>query len=759
MLRGLTETLTPTPEVEAIRRRLPALREHIDGEIVEAARILRDQPTLGVLQAQQQLWQQRHVEAIAWLNVLTRRATVFQDEVNHLTQLQRTWTFTREAAHASQAPQPILRQIDDVLAGIEATRVSLEAQRNTVLDLQNSVAQQVARSSATLAQLTHAQHLAVGGLLRRDSPPIWDAESWARARDVWRTHVRDVAATYRSGIARYLRDPAERLPRHLAFFAAVAVVFTFARRRAREGATTEADTSPSMRVFERPYSATAVLALLLASSPWSPVPPAVHRLIVILGVGPVIRLVRPAVDPRVHAELYVLWGLFVIDAVRGAFAGVTLLEQAFLAVETIAGIALVGHSVRSGRLQLLSARRAESGRFATYRVGVGLVVVLFAVALVAGLLGYLRLARLLASGVLSGAVLALLLWASMLVLVGVVAFALRVWPLSLLQMVEHHRDLLERRARHVLVMMATVGWAARMLDHVGLFHPALSSIQTALATPLGRGSIQFSLGDVLEFVLTVWVAYLVSAFIRFVLREDVYPRTQIPSGISYAISSLLNYVIIALGFVLALGVAGMDLSKVTVLAGALGVGIGFGLQSIVNNFVSGLILLFERPIHVGDVVDVGDLSGEVSRIGIRASRVRTWQGAEIIVPNAQLVTERVTNWTLSDRTRRIDLPIGVDYGSPPEKVVEMLEAVARAHPQVMKSPAPVAVFMAFGDSAINFELRAWTNRFDRWKVIETELATAVYAALRSAGMTFPFPQREVRLLPDAPRTTTPRPTD
>jgi potassium-dependent mechanosensitive channel len=105
------------------------------------------------------------------------------------------------------------------------------------------------------------------------------------------------------------------------------------------------------------------------------------------------------------------------------------------------------------------------------------------------------------------------------------------------------------------------------------------------------------------------------------------------------------------------------------------------------------------------------------------------------------------------------LPVGVDYGSPPEKVVEMLEAVARTHPQVMKSPAPVAVFMAFGDSSINFELRAWTNRFDRWKVIETELATAVYAALRSAGMTFPFPQREVRLLQDAPRTPTPRPTD
>ena len=107
-----------------------------------------------------------------------------------------------------------------------------------------------------------------------------------------------------------------------------------------------------------------------------------------------------------------------------------------------------------------------------------------------------------------------------------------------------------------------------------------------------------------------------------------------------------------------------------------------------NNFVSGLILLFERPVHVGDIVEVGSISGEVSRIGIRASTLRTWQGAEVIVPNAQLVTEPVTNWTLSDRTRRIDLPVGVDYGSAPDKVVDVLEAVARAHPQIMQTPPP-----------------------------------------------------------------------
>jgi potassium-dependent mechanosensitive channel len=182
------------------------------------------------------------------------------------------------------------------------------------------------------------------------------------------------------------------------------------------------------------------------------------------------------------------------------------------------------------------------------------------------------------------------------------------------------------------------------------------------------------------------------------------------------------------------------------MAGAFGVGIGFGLQSVVNNFVSGLILLFERPIHIGDTIEAGGITGSVRRIGIRSSVVRTGQGAEVIVPNAQLITERVTNWTLSDRQRLIELPVGVSYSAHPKRVIDMLESVAQAHAQVLRQPAPRAFFTGFGDSAMNFELRAWTDQFEQWFQIRSELAAAVYDAGQAAGISFPSPQLEVRLL-------------
>ena len=283
--------------------------------------------------------------------------------------------------------------------------------------------------------------------------------------------------------------------------------------------------------------------------------------------------------------------------------------------------------------------------------------------------------------------------------------------------------------------------------------------QSLLGAKLERGALSISVEDVLAFALTLWVAYLVSAFLRFALEEDVYPRVGLARGLSYALSSLLNYVLLTLGFLAGLAVLGLDLTKLTIMAGAFGVGIGFGLQSVVNNFVSGLILLFERPIHVGDTIEAGGITGSVRRIGIRSSVVRTVQGAEVIVPNAQLVTERVTNWTLSDRQRLIELPVGVSYSAHPKKVMEMLESVALAHAQVLRQPPPRAFFTGFGDSAINFELRAWTDQFDQWFQIRSELATAVYDAGQAAGISFPFPQREVRLLqdPSAPPAAGPVP--
>lgn len=182
---------------------------------------------------------------------------------------------------------------------------------------------------------------------------------------------------------------------------------------------------------------------------------------------------------------------------------------------------------------------------------------------------------------------------------------------------------------------------------------------------------------------------------------------------------------------IALGALGIDLTKVTILAGAFSVGVGFGLQNVINNFVSGVILLFERPIKIGDVIEIGGTVGEVRRIGIRACVIRTADGSEIIVPNGSLISSQVTNWTFSDRTRAIEVAVNILPGADSVKVVELLKTVAASQPGIAKEPAPQVYVTSFTAGAITFQLRSWTDRYQDWAQVRSDLSVAISEALNS----------------------------
>jgi small-conductance mechanosensitive channel len=394
----------------------------------------------------------------------------------------------------------------------------------------------------------------------------------------------------------------------------------------------------------------------------------------------------------------------------------------------------------------------EERRRRRLQIGGG-VLALACIALVAAMGGYLRLARAIEFALIGAAQWALVLGALVRISDGFVAWALRVRPLRLLRAVQEHRTGLERSLQHVFHLLAGVFWAISVASILAILGPLTQRLTAILEAHVGYGAVRVSLGDFIAFLVVVWVTFQLSGAVRALLEEDLFARIRLGRGIALALSSLVHYAILLLGFMIGLGALGIDLTRITIIAGALGVGVGFGLQNVVNNFVSGLILLFERPIQVGDSVQLGTLTGEVKRIGIRSSTVRTFEGAEVIVPNASLVSDQVTNWTLSDRMRRIDLDIGIAYGTDPQRVVAVLTEVARTSPGVLPEPAPVVLFLGFGDSALNFQVRAWTARFEEWMKTRSDIGLAVQRALRAEGIDIPFPQRDVRIVrePDAPR--------
>jgi small-conductance mechanosensitive channel len=748
LLGNLTTSAALSAQIQNIAKTLPEFSDKLDQEFAVTTTTLEAEPSLESLQALQQQWQRRQVEATGWLTALTTQATQLQAALNQFGDLQKTWSSTRASAQAAKAPEPILKQIETTLETISKAQAKIQGERAVLLDLQSRVAQEVTKCGTALARIGQFQQKAVAGILVPDAPPIWDLDLWARSLQAFPDHVRKVSIGHWTEFVRYVREPlAGGSALHAALFIVLALVFCAARTQIAAEKKTGAAASSPILVFERPYAAALSLTLLLVTSPFLQLPRPVHHLLTLLALVPMFRVARPIVSASVASAIFAFCILFAIDTLRQAFQGMQVIGRVITVGETVAAIMLV-FWMRYHYRQIIADRMESSGQTLLKLGRFCLLIILF-IALVAGIVGYVRLMRILTPGILAGGVLALAAFITLRVTAGMVALAMRAWPLSSLQMVAHHRDLLERKIYRLLIWVAVGGWLVRYLSYLGLLDPAWSSVHALLATKLERGSIAISVGGVIEFFLIVWLAYLLSRFLRFVLQEDVYPRINLAPGLSYAASSLLNYVILALGFIAALGVLGVDFSKVSIMAGAFGVGIGFGLQGVVNNFVSGLILLFERPIHIGDTVEVGELLGTVRRIGIRASVIHTYTGADIIVPNSQLITDKVTNWTLSDRLRRVDLPVGLNYGADPKKVIELLEQLARAHPDVLREPAPRALFTGYGDSSINFELRVWPSQFNQAVQVRSDLATAVFDAVNAAeGMSFPFPQREVRILSD-----------
>jgi potassium efflux system protein len=216
-------------------------------------------------------------------------------------------------------------------------------------------------------------------------------------------------------------------------------------------------------------------------------------------------------------------------------------------------------------------------------------------------------------------------------------------------------------------------------------------------------------------------------------------------GGSYAMTTLAQYVIILIGGLTAFGAMGMTWSKLQWFAAAISLGIGFGLQEIVSNFVSGLIVLFERPIRPGDVVTVGDISGTVSKIKIRATTITDWDRKELIVPNREFVTGRLINWTLTDPVTRVVFKIGAAYGTDPEKVRDVLLEIAQKTPNVLADPAPSVVFQQFGDSSLDFNLRVFVPHIDYLISTRNNIQYAIDKAFKKEGIQIPFPQRDLHI--------------
>ena len=273
-------------------------------------------------------------------------------------------------------------------------------------------------------------------------------------------------------------------------------------------------------------------------------------------------------------------------------------------------------------------------------------------------------------------------------------------------------------------------------------------IREFLSYPIfSQGASEFSIGRILYLVGGIWLVLILSKLIRRFVVDKLLAKYSTDQGVSHAVGTMFRYIFVFVGFVIVVQSTGIDLSALTILAGALGVGIGFGLQNITNNFISGIIILFERPIKVGDRVELPELdhlAGNVVNISARSTTIITNDNIAIIVPNSKFVSDTVINWSYNDANVRFAIPVGVSYKEDPEEIRKLLVDIAKAHPGVLQEPEPDVLFDEYGDSSLNFLLRVFTSEYSRTpRILKSELYYEIFKKFKEKGIEIPFPQHDV----------------
>lgn len=743
-LREIETNLATDQSIISASAELPAITREIDRRRDETARALGPGSALSQLRELEQHWQRIADTLRSRRRALTNRATQLDSELERLAQLATTWDRTLDLAQRSGAPPELINRIEELSASISLTTERAERQRVNVLTLQNRIAEQEVRAADALSAVREARGAVVSRIFFRDSVPIWSEEFRSLASTTLVQEAQTSLSAQFTALKNYFLERQVRFFLHIVVLILIAYALYRARRRVRTWVEKDPGLKPAAVVFELPF-ASALLLTIIASTWIYPDAPRVLR--AILGAAalvPTVIILRRLIEPQLFPILNALVVFYFVDQLSAVVEPQQLLSRIVFAVKMLGGVLFMIWVIRAKHFAV--SQQPEAQRTAkAIAIGARIAIAVFGAALIASVIGYLGLATLLGNAVLGSAYLAVILIGAIRIVDGLIMFALRLPPLASLGMIRLHRGLVRRRIRRFLQWIAVLFWALFTLDLLSLRAPLIEAARSALTTDLTVGSLNISLGDVLAFAVSIWLAFLISRFIRFVLEEDIYTRLELARGLPYAISTMLHYAILLAGFFLAIATLGVDMTRFTILAGAFGVGLGFGLQNIVNNFVSGLIVLFERPVKVGDIVEINNAIGMVKRIGIRASVLGGWDGSEIIVPNGALISERLTNWTLSDVKRGIKIEVGVAYGSDPDEVIQILKRVASEHELIVQDPAPQAFFIEFGADSVNFELRAWTIHFLEWVRIRSDLFVAINAALAEANISIPFPQRDLHL--------------
>ena len=739
MLRDAAAKLPTNDQVQAIQTAVSDLEPDLASKQEQAKALLSGTPNSLEVREEENFWRGMQTYTNDWQQQLLDWANNSQKAIQMLDAQEPAWAATLEANKDNHELGPALAVISANLNEIHKLRKQAQQTLQAVVNLQIKVGEVDQTAQDVVSQLADVKVKLKGHLLDRDSLPLWQVRS-RRAVGESPSVFHTVSSRWIS-ITTFLKENRGALI-FLLFLFIVCEVFAKKLHDIIRTKQPEDEIEVDAYRILGHWFAVGLLPPLVAGYLLAPsAPVTLLGLMILLSFIPILVVLPPLIHPRLRKLMYLFAGIYAFNWAM-SLIGLSASTRRELQFVTNAFLFFVlAYLVRPSRT--LPPQTKWWGQLVLQGIRVG--VIALGISLVSDLFGYVKLAHALGLAVIYGAFVAISVFTAVRVATLLLTVGLRSPQAERIAAVRLHREGIMRWVPRAFQWTGIVIWCIAALDLLGLEDGLRSWLRGLFNFHIVGGSSDATLGGVVGFFLIILVGYGIATAIRFFLREEVLRRFHLSRGLPELIASIIYYLLMLIVVLAAVNAAGVELNKFTVLTGAFGVGIGFGLQNIINNFVSGLILQFERPIHIDDILEVDNNTGKVSRIGIRSSTIKTFQGAEVIIPNATLISSKVINWTLSESQRRRELPVGVAYGSDPKIVLKILRDAAARHELVLTKPQPMVYFTGFGDSALNFELHFWVMQENNGMQITSEVALAAMQMFEDAGIEIPFPQRDLHV--------------
>ena len=741
-LKSIEKKIYPHPKVVKVDTLLPKYKGFIKTQIVAYKNFKNSHPNKQKVINIINKWGSYNAFLNEWqttVNDYLDKNTIWVEELG---KAEKQWGLTYKNVQKQNAPYEVRVKVIDLKGKFRSIIAKVKKQNNHYLSLENQILVEKERINDVIEDLETWKSSEEFSLFFLRHPPVWKfgpqpKVSKAKVFDAWASFEGNLQS-----IASYLKSPENNVLLELVLLILMALWLWRLKSSFKTISINEKETSliQSKNVIVNHLAPSIIFTSVIISMVYfSHTPNLLSEILLLIALLATIPLIGPEIHKRFKGVIFFIMILFVLNTLKSYVWYSSGFYRIYLFVETLLAIGFVAKLT----FPILSTNRLALSRLSRVAVRLSpLLYIMFGVAFISNIFGYTNLTDLMLKISIKGAALIVLLFGMLMIFGGLVRGSIHYYFSKLEHFDFQYKHYIEKRAIQLVQAFSFVFLVIYLLHILDVYQVVVDWTIDFLRDPIEAGVITFTLGSIFGFLIVLLGSFALTSFISKIIDGGILDFMKLPKGIPAIISVVVRYFLLAFGFVIAMSAIGINLSQFNLMAGALGLGIGFGLQNIISNFISGLILLFERPIQTDDVVEVGNLIGTVRKIGVRSSNVRTFNGAEVVVPNSNLITNEVINWTLSDNVKRMEVKIGAAYGTDLQMVVDLLLEVAKNHKEVINDPPPVALFDQFGDSSLDFRLLFWVP-VEFAVLTKSEISIAVYNAFGANNITIPFPQRDV----------------